>query len=53
MKGARKIIKKQTAQKLVKAGKAKIEGYLKTDGTYPRYGILTRYDIQVTQHFES
>jgi hypothetical protein len=41
------IISKKYAQKLVREGKAKIEGRT-TDG----YIIITRYDLQRTDHYD-
>jgi len=46
------IINKKSGLSLLKRGKAKYEGIMKTtDGTELRYAIITRYDPQRTDHF--
>ncbi len=44
------IITKTYAKKLVKAGKARIEGYL-TELDGEQYMIVTRFDLQRTDHY--
>ena len=45
------IITKEKAKKLIKEGKAEIEGKLKPDSCGRVYIILTRYDLQRTDHY--
>ena len=52
------IITKKYAQKLVKGGKAKIEGRTTDQARWQdrdmgkTYAIVTRYDLQRTDHYE-
>lgn len=51
-KEAGMIISKNYAQRLIAAGKAKIEtGVIDSDGQV-RYIAITRYDVQRTDHYE-
>jgi ASC-1-like (ASCH) protein len=47
------IISKKYAIQLVKQGKAKIEGKLKPDDRGTVYTIITRYDLQRTDHYKN
>jgi len=47
-----KIISKSWALRLIRAGKAKREYHLKPgDGRDGCYAVLTRYDLQITDHY--
>lgn len=45
------IINRKTAEKLIKDGRAVVEGALKPDDKGRVYAILTRYDLQRTDHY--